>query len=298
MINREFVYGNVLPLIREKGRMIDYYLVKSLFENVDDELIIELKKYQNKDLGFGNALEPDVRMPNSSVVATNIAISVLGQIKDLKRKDELIKEIVSFFEDVYDLEDKRFYMVSKEVDDYPRAVWWNYGDLKKNFPFGNPDPEVIGFLYHNRKHMSKLDINKLINQVVDYVLNGTFNDDGMHSLFSVLKFNKLVDKDVQNLIHDKIHQVVEQELEKSKDNWDGYSLEPYKVYVTDRHFVADFNEQLQENLRQKLVKVQNLEVMPNWKWYQFDDVFEKAKYDWIGYMYFEIIKALRLHREL
>jgi hypothetical protein len=296
MINKEFIYDKVLPYIKNECRYLDYLLIQNLFENKEKDIVEELKKYQNEDKGFGNALEPDVRMPHSSVVATDIAISILSELKDKTLKEDMIKDIVEYYENVYNPEKDRFLMVSKEVDDYPRAIWWNYKDLEKNFPFGNPDPEVIGFLYENRKYVKKLDLNHLINKVVNFIKSDAFMDSGMHALMSVLSFHGKVDKDVQNLIHDRIHLLVDKEINAGLGKWGEYSLEPYKIYVIDRHFTENHLTSLNENLDYNLQKVKELSIMPNWNWHQFEEEFEKAKFDWVGYLYYQVIKALRLHR--
>lgn len=182
MIDKKFIYDEVLPLVKTKGRMIDYYLIQSLFENKDEEIIDELTKFQNLDGGMGNALEADIRMPQSNVASTNSAVHYLDAIKNPALKDSIIQKMISYYEDSYNTERERFIMVPKEVDDYPHAIWWNYKDIEKNFPFGNPDPEVIGFLYENRKYLKKLNYNKLINKVVDYINSEEFLDGGMHTL--------------------------------------------------------------------------------------------------------------------
>lgn len=298
MINKEFVYNNVLPIIKEKGRIIDVLLIQNLFENKELEIIEELRKYQNSDKGLGNALEPDVRMPKSSILATNMGVSILNEIKDVKLKEELCKEFVEYYEKSYNKDKERFMMVSKEVDDYPHAIWWNYKDIDKNFPFGNPDPEVIGFLYENRKYLKELNLNHLINKVISFVRSDQFFDSGMHTLMSVISFHNRVDKDVQNLIHDRIHLLVDKEIKAGIGKWQEYTLEPYKIYVLNRHFTEDYEGILNENLQHILQLVKTLSVEPTWKWYQFDDVFEEIKWDWIGYLYFNMIKALRYHRNL
>ncbi len=298
MIDKKFIYENVLPLIEEKSRMLEYYMIQSLFENKDKEIISELKKYQNEDLGFGNCLEPDVRMPNSSVVATDYAVHVLDYIHDESLKEDLIKDIVTFYENSYDEEKERFLMVTKEVDDYPRAIWWNFDDLEKNFPFGNPDPEVIGFLFKNRKYIKNLNYSKLINKVVDYVNSDKFLEAGMHTLMSVLSFYDDIQEDVQNLIHDRLHLLVNKELDAGVDKWDEYSLEPYKIYIIEPHFLNTRLQLLGENLTRCIGLIKELSVEPNWQWYQFEKEFENAKNDWIGVIYLNMIKALKIHRIL
>ncbi len=297
MIDKEYVYKNVLPLIKEQGRMIDYYLVKSLFENVDDSLIEELLKYQNKDSGFGHGLEPDSLCESSSIVSTEKAIEALYQVRDAKKKEPIIKDIVSYLEQSYDPEKDGFKLITKDVNTAPRAVWWNYEDYDKNFPYGNPDGFVIGFLFKNRRYLKDLNINRQINNMVSFIRGNQFSEASMHILFNVLKFNKYVDNDIKNLIHDKIHFLVDKLVEEDSEKWSDYSLEPYKIYVIDPHFASGHNKLLEKNLNNILKEVKNLSVMPKWRWYQYDDVFEdKVKYMWMGHLYFEYIKALRLHR--
>ena len=298
MISKQFIYMNVLPLVKEKSRMLEYYLIMSLFENVDSNVLEELKKFQNSDGGFGNGLEPDVQMPNSSILATNVAIKALGFVKNKELKEQMIKDIVKYLENNYNHEKERFLMVDENVDKYPHAVWWNYSDLEKNFPFGNPDPEVIGFLYENRKYLTKLNFSNLINDVVEFIMSDKFLEASMHTLMSVLYFYKRVDDDVKNLIHDRIHLLVNKEIDAGLGKWDEYSLEPYKIYIIEPHFTNTYLESLGENLTGLIKKINSLEVVPNWQWYQYDDVFEEVRFDWVGHLYFDMIRALRLHRIL
>ena len=113
---------------------------------------------------------------------------------------------------------------------------------------------------------------------------------------SVLTFNNYMDKDIQNLIHDRLHLLVDQEIKKGLGKWEEYSLEPYKIYIIDSHFTEDHISDLEDNLEILLDKVKTLSVKPNWNWYQYEDVFEKTKFDWLGHIYFDMIKALRYHR--
>ena len=79
--------------VKEKGRLIDYYLIQNLFNCNQSEIIEELKSYQNPDGGFGHGLEPDVTLPESSVVCTDEAVEVLNSIDQLSLKIGLIKDI-------------------------------------------------------------------------------------------------------------------------------------------------------------------------------------------------------------
>ena len=165
MIENTYIRERILPLIKEDGRMIDYYLVKGLLENTDKDIINELMKYQNKDFGFGKSLEPDVRLPDSSVVCTNMAVQIIDQIREQSLTEKLREKIVAYYESVYIEELGRWRMVDEKVDSYPRAIWWNYESVD-SFTYGNPNPEIIGFLYQNMKYLKKININKELKKKV------------------------------------------------------------------------------------------------------------------------------------
>ena len=235
-------------------------------------------------------------MPNSSVAVTDHGVVVLEMIKDPSFKEEILKELVGYYESVYDEGLKRFVMVGTEVEEHPHAIWWTYKDVLTNFPFGNPDPEVIGFLYQNRKYMKKLSINKLINAVIDYIKSEIFLDASIHQIISVAHFYKRVDMDVQNLIRDRLITVIDKEIEKDLGKWNEYVFEPYKVYIIAPELCVNQTVNLQNNLTVLLDRVRTLSVKIPWQWYRDEEVFEEVKNDWLGYLYFQMIMALRLYR--
>lgn len=296
MISDKYISETLLPKIKKNYRLLDYLLIERIVRNNDNELVNELKKFQNADKGFGNGLEPDIQMPQSSVAATDIAINILEDIKDENVKQNLIKDIVSYFESVYNIEKECFFMVTKEVNEYPRAIWWNY-DEKETCNYGNPNPEIYGFLYQNRKYLTKLDVNHLITQMVSYIHNGFEKDADMHSILSVLRFYKRVDSDVKNLIRDKLQKVINDNLEREPSKWSDYTLEPYMVAIIEKGFLSSNLDLLKVNLDYNLELIMNDLLLPKWEWYQFNDVFDKVKYHWLGIINQDVIKALRINRK-
>ena len=276
MISNKFIRNNILPKIKKEGRMIDYYLVKGLIENTDKEIINELIKYQNNDFGFGHGLEPDLRMPESSVACTNHAVHILDQVKDKALTKELRKQIVSYYESVYLKDLGRWRMVTELVNEYPRALWWNF-ETVDGFTYGNPNPEIIGFLYQNKKYLKEIDINEQINKLIKYIETDFKEEASMHSVLSMLHFYKKVDKDVKNLIKQEIKEVMTIELDKSYGKWDKYGLEPFKIAIIDKSFLNFRLEELTENLLVNLEKINKGLIVPNWRWYQFKEAFEECK---------------------
>ncbi len=292
MIHNNLIRNSILPEIKEKGRMIDYFLVKGLIENTDKEIINELLKYQNSDYGFGHGLEPDLRMPNSSIACTNQAVHILDHIKDKTLTIELRKQIVKYYESAYIEELGRWRMVSEEVNNYPRAIWWNY-ETVDSFTYGNPNPEIIGFLYQNMKYLKKLNINKEINKVIEYISGDFEAEASMHSILSMLHFYKKVDKDIKYLIKEKLESVVNIELEKASGRWNKYGLEPYKIAIIDKSFLDSRIHEYKENLVFNKEKIDKGLIEPDWRWYQYKEEFEECRMEWSGFLTFNVLKALR-----
>jgi hypothetical protein len=73
--------------IWQNGRLLERRVFDYAFQNGSkDHILTALKAYQNDDGGFGNALEPDLRAPNSQPLFIEFALRILYDcnIKDLE----------------------------------------------------------------------------------------------------------------------------------------------------------------------------------------------------------------------
>lgn len=295
MISTNQIKTVIIPKISNL-RPLDQELIKSFTSTNNAEIIHELRQFQNKDFGFGNGLEADIQLPQSNIASTCIAINILEDIRDLDLKIQLNQEIVSYLEYVYDEKEECFHMVPKEIEDYPHAIWWNY-DTLDSFTWGNPNPEVIGFLYQNRQYIKNIDINHLINKTISYIKGPFKKEVSMHSILSVLRFYKRCDSDIKNLIKDELNIIVSNIVEYDKSKWGNYVLEPYKIAIIDNSFLATKQDVLHENLDIIYEKILQELPFPSWQWFQYEDVFEKVKKDWVGLLTYSHIKALRINRK-
>jgi hypothetical protein len=70
---KEFLYRNARLLDRKR---FEYH-----FEGGSKaEVVNVLRTYQNQDGGFGNALEPDIRCPQSQPVPTEVALNIMEEV--------------------------------------------------------------------------------------------------------------------------------------------------------------------------------------------------------------------------
>lgn len=275
--------------IKEKGRLIDYFLIQNLFEDKKLEIMKELKNYLNEDGGFGHGLEPDTMLPFSSVLCTDEAVLILEEINDIKIKNDLISKVVNYYESVYNDKSESWELVPKEVDAYPRAVWWNYEGVN-DFTYGNPNPQIIGFMYKYKDSITNFYIDYHVNKVVDYINNQLLKEASKHNILSCLIFYKFVSEDIKSKIYNNLQIAIDNELEKyDKTN---YCLEPYEVLLMDKAFLRNHKPLLKKNLDLYIKKINEGLIYPNWSWGQYLDIFENQKIKWAGHLTFKVIKAL------
>ncbi len=288
MLSKEMINDH-LSLIEENGRMIDYYLLKNLFEGQADHIITELKTFQNQDGGFGHGLEPDVRLPLSNIASTDIAVEILDEIEEDSLKIELIQDIVRYYEKTYIPEKKGWELVPPEVDLYPRAMWWNYSGVEE-FGYGNPNPQIVGFLYQYQQYLTTLDIDVLMSYILNYAHDVFPHEAGKHNLISLLEFYNRMPEPIQTNLEPILQTACNKEMENK--NWEQYCFQPYELALICPKFIEGKEELLQENLAYFQVKLANGLIQPNWHWGQYDKEFETAKKEWSGYMTYNVIKAL------
>ncbi len=286
-----------LEFVKEYGRRIDYLLIKNLFEDCSEVLLDELLKYQNSDGGFGHGLEPDAQLPHSSVLATDVAIQILEEI-ELDRKEDVIKEICAFYISKYNSELERFEFVPKEVDDFPRAVWWNYQDLASFGKF-NPTPEVFAFLLKYRGY-HEFDIERKIDKLVLEIKEFLPTNDQEHSLYSIISLYKQLDKVRKRLLEKVLMENIEKLMATTKDKWLEYTPEPYKLLDKSFPLFKKYSDVYELNLSFILEQMSDDGVWyPEWQWYQFDDLFEsKIKYQWMGFITYKKLKVLKENNKI
>ena len=105
----------------------------------------ELKKFQNPDGGFGNALEPDNWNPNSTPITTNDAIIHLYQCGALVEAGNIIEGIARWLKsgDGFDRGQQRGRFAVESSKEHPHAIWWEPGDGKESW---NPTVSLAAFL--------------------------------------------------------------------------------------------------------------------------------------------------------
>lgn len=257
-------------------------------------LIQVLKKYQNPDGGFGHGLEADIQMPNSSVAATNLGITLLEQIQD-PGKEILMQEAIAYYETVFHKDTLSFEIVPQEVDAFPHAIWWNYNDIT-SFTYGNPNPEILGTLVKYKKDTS-IDLAAFQESVLSYIETELPKSDQFHVLLSVLHLYERGDNQIKDRLNTIVKEACDRLVEQDPMKWDEYVLEPYKVFLTAPSLYGKSQPALDTSIAHLENKLQHGPIRPTWSWYQYEDVFQQIKDHWTILLTYDAIRAVTTYRK-
>jgi hypothetical protein len=135
---RNFIWRN--------ARVIDRRRFAYLFENGDAQPVVDaLRAYRNADGGFGHALEPDGRGPDSQPLHSNVALQLLDETG--RFSDPLVAQLLDYLVSVTAPDSGLPSFVPTEHE-YPHAPWWSVGD---GTPRGSllPMAGIVGLLLKN-----------------------------------------------------------------------------------------------------------------------------------------------------
>lgn len=113
--------------IMEDGRPLEKAKWQVMMRDAEADLVLaELLKFQNADGGFGNGLEADITMPESSATASAEALFIADEYGFLQDAPWLA-QLLAYFEQTADEQRPMTWeQVPSSVEAHPHAPWWQY----------------------------------------------------------------------------------------------------------------------------------------------------------------------------
>lgn len=142
-------YAQARKYLLSSARPLEAAVFRYRFEESTAEAVFaELAKYQNSDGGFGKALEPDLRSPASSPLATTAGLQRLRML-NAPAQNPLVYGAIHYLVTAYDPAYQSWPLVPPASEAAPHAPWWNQEGLADRFGnFAvNPRAEVLGYLH-------------------------------------------------------------------------------------------------------------------------------------------------------
>lgn len=283
-------FQNATAFFKSKARPLETALYKFEFEDGSREQVLqELKVYQNEDGGFGNGLEPDFRCQASSALATTIGLQYLIRI-GVDDSNPMVQRAIQYALHTFDEEKMGWEIVPMDVESAPRAIWWNYGG---DWPWGNPSAEMTGLLHHYKGLVPTDFLEKLTTHAVTYINQLETNDH--HELQCLVKLMKELPPEEAEKISDKVHQIARNSVTTDSEKWHGYCLLPLQVIASPESFLyGEFNDVIPTNINHLLnTQTEDGSWKPTWEWGQFENEWKTAKQEWSGVLTLENLKVLR-----
>jgi len=284
------LYMEVRNWIYRNARPLDLVRWQYHYENGKVEEVIKvLSEYQNKDGGFGHALEADCWNPNSSPIQTFRAIELLKEINFTEKDHPIVKGIIRYLDSGIDFEKKAWNNTILSNNDYPHAPWWHSNSDGSSHNKYNPTAGLAGFVlcYADRNSQLYQTGAEIAVEAVDCLLQASELD--MHVL---LCYNALMEfceqSDITELFSlkdfkQKLISLVSSNITKDTSIWlTSYICKPSHFFNSPESIFYNENKEIADYECEFIKKARNNEGVWDitWSWEAYPEEWAISKNWW------------------
>jgi hypothetical protein len=296
-------FNQARHFLKTQARPLDRALFEHRFESAPAATVLsELAPFQNADGGFGGALEPDLRSPSSSALATGIGLRLLKEV-GCSSDHPMVHRAVDYLLATFDPQNHVWRVAPHDVNEHPHAGWWHDegGSLARTFDGFRviPRAELVGLLHHYASLVPAAWLTDLTERTIADVETletlGTGGGDTLVYALSLAQTPELP-KSFQERLSARVRSVVPQAVSRDPREWGGYCITPLKIAPSPASIVADLlGDALQMHLDDQIDR-QTPEGTwdPVWSWGDaYPAAWEEAKREWRGHLTLETLTTLR-----
>jgi len=289
--------------LKAEARPLDRALFEFRFEGAPAEAVAAaLVVYQNDDGGFGHALEPDVRTPSSSALATGIALQALKEI-GYPASHDLVAGAIRYLAGSFYPVDQVWRAVPPDANEHPHAPWWHDedGSLARTFDgyLIIPRAQLVGLLHHFSDSVPAQWLEDLTERTVSDVETiealGTGGGDDLAYALALAEERTLPEQFRMRLLR-RIRAVVPRAVSRDPAEWNSYCIHPLKIVHRPDSPVADqIWDAIQADLDYQ-IDHQHPEGTwePVWTWGgAYPSAWEQARQEWRGHLTLETLTILQ-----
>ncbi|NKB65786.1 MAG: hypothetical protein GKR89_01880 [Candidatus Latescibacteria bacterium] len=261
-----------------------------------------LAAYQNEDGGFGQALEPDLRTPLSTVYTTSQGLFLLREI-GATSDDALVGQAVEYLLNTYDAEQSLWPIIPQEALAAPHAGHWDY-IIENGFDdfFINMRTGLAGhFCYY-----TDLVPAGFASQITDAVLETLLAtpDDQLDWIFGLLSYlglagTKGLPQLCQQRMLDKLRRAIPIHIERKPEKWSMLSVSPINMVPTPNAPMASVIDPalIQANLDCDIdQQLPDGTWSLDWSWAEDNPVaWKEAEREWKAHLAVGKLRALRAY---
>ena len=287
-----FIHSAARPL---EQALFAYYF----HAGTPEEVYAQLAHFQNPDGGFGRALEPDLRLPASSVYVTTIGLQILRDLAT-PAAHPLTHGAIRYLLQTFDAERQRWPIIPPAASEAPHAPWWSYGDdLPARFGeyLANPRAEILGYLYDYAELVPHALIQELTEAIISHLASQPDAME-MHDLLCYLRLleTRSLPEAVRTPLLRKLQVVVDRTVAREPADWEHYGLQPLSVISSPTSPLAPLlGEAIDRNL-DYLIAHQGADGAwgPSWTWGDlFPETWPAAEREWKGVITVSTLRKLQ-----
>jgi hypothetical protein len=285
------------------GRKLDQARYQFFFENGSAEAVLSaLEAYQNDDGGFGHALEPDLRTPASSVIATTHAFEIFHEVH--APGDSLIVQAgVSFLVRAFDAAGQVWPMAPPAVEDGPHAPWWTYDKTPETFEGFriNPTAAVVA---HLLRYKGLVSDPAWLDECARVVVARIVEKGGqleMNEFFTVLtlRASPSLPDELRGQVAGALAASIPNLVPKDPAAWATYTVQPLEAAPAPDAFGAQHLDPtlIQRNLDYwQETQLEDGSWPIPWNWAFVDEeAWTQAERDWKGVFVVQRMRTLRAY---
>jgi hypothetical protein len=280
---RDFILAHARPLERAQ--------LAREFDGAPAAPVLEaLAAFRNPDGGFGHALEPDLRMPASSALATATALDVLREL-GASEAEPLVRGALAWVVERFDPEVPGWRYVPADVDAFPHAPWWSWELHRPGGPWDhlvNPGARFLSHLSHWRQLAPRTLVESLGRAFEKHVTALT-PDVGGDSLHYAAQVENAATRA-------RLRELAVAAVIRDPAAWTSYCAKPLKLApFPDSPLAECLVSETARNLDWEIEQQQaDGSWRPNWDWQgQYPDAWELARREWQGETTLRVLRSLR-----
>jgi hypothetical protein len=273
------------------------------FEGGPPEVVVAaLARYQNRDGGFGHALEPDLRTPASSALCTGIALTILREL-GATSDQPMVQRAVLYLHRTWDVDSWTWRVVPADANEAPHAPWWHDedGSLARTFDgfLVIPRAQLVAHLNHYANLVPgdwlAAVTEATVRDIEEIEPLGSGGGDDLRYALTLASEPTLLPRLRERLLR-RLRVEVPAAVSLDPAEWDSYVITPMKVAPTPdspvAHLVRDGLEAYLDYLFDRQSAGGSWD--PVWTWGDFyPEVWPQAAREWRGELTLETLLALK-----
>lgn len=297
-------FARARHFLAAQARPLDSALFGHRFETMPAVRVTEeLAHYQNSDGGFGHALEPDVRTPSSSALATGIGLQILREV-GCSGQHPAVRRGVEYLLRSWNPQTYVWRVVPQDANEHAHAPWWHDEDGSLRQTFDDfliiPRAQIVGLLHHYAELVPRSWLETVTENTV--VAVETLEEEAFGGGGDTLRYaldlaeTQALPQRLKDRLLPRLRDLTDRLVCRDQADWGGYCTTPLKVAPSPDSAMADH---LRNDLDQQLDYVIDHQAAdgswePTWSWGDcYPKAWKQARREWRGKITLETLTSLQ-----